>query len=61
MVGVISYGVHIPIHRMYEVYKQLQYKAGNRQVKNAAIGLTHNQGGEPGAAVLSVAIIGNEK
>lgn len=49
------------LRMMYEVYKQLQYKAGNRQVKNAKIGLTHNQGGEPGAAVVSVAIVGNEK
>jgi acetyl-CoA C-acetyltransferase len=49
------------LRMMYEVYKQLQGKAGNRQVKNASIGLTHNQGGEPGAAVVSVAIVGNEK
>ena len=44
-----------------EVYKQLQSKAGDRQVDNPGIGLTHNQGGEPGAAVVSVAIVGNEK
>ncbi len=44
---------------MYEVYKQLQGKAGPRQVKNPGLGLTHNQGGEPGAATVSVAIVGN--
>jgi len=49
------------LRMMYEVYKQLQDKAGDRQVKNPKIGLTHNQGGEPGAAVVSVAIVGNEK
>ena len=49
------------LRMMYEVYKQLQNKAGDRQIKNPSIGLTHNQGGEPGAAVVSVAIVGNEK
>jgi acetyl-CoA C-acetyltransferase len=49
------------LRMMYEVYKQLQCKADKRQVKNPTIGLTHNQGGEPGAAVVSVAIVGNEK
>jgi acetyl-CoA C-acetyltransferase len=49
------------LRMMYEVYKQLQGKADKRQVKNPSIGLTHNQGGEPGAAVVSVAIVGNEK
>ena len=49
------------LRMMYEVYKQLQNKAGDRQIKNPTIGLTHNQGGEPGAAVVSVAIVGNAK
>jgi acetyl-CoA C-acetyltransferase len=48
------------IRMMYEVYKQLQGKAGKRQVKNPRLGLTHNQGGEPGAATVSVLIAGNE-
>ena len=48
------------LRMMYEVYKQLQGKAGPRQVKNPRIGLTHNQGGEPGAATVSVIIAGNE-
>jgi acetyl-CoA C-acetyltransferase len=48
------------LRMMYEVYKQLQGKAGPRQVKNPRLGLTHNQGGEPGAATVSVAIVGNE-
>jgi acetyl-CoA C-acetyltransferase len=49
------------LRMMYEVYKQLQGKAGPRQVKNPRLGLTHNQGGEPGAATVSVLIAGNEK
>jgi acetyl-CoA C-acetyltransferase len=49
------------LRMMYEVYKQLQGKAEKRQIKNPSIGLTHNQGGEPGAAVVSVSIVGNEK
>lgn len=48
------------LRMMYEVYKQLQEKAGPRQVKNPNLGLTHNQGGEPGAATVSVTIVGNE-
>jgi len=48
------------LRMMYEVYKQLQGKAGPRQVKNPRLGLTHNQGGEPGAATVSVVIVGNE-
>jgi len=49
------------LRMMYEVYKQLQNKAGDRQIKNPIIGLTHNQGGEPGAAVVSVTVVGNDK
>ena len=48
------------LRMMYEVYKQLQGKAGPRQLKNPRLGLTHNQGGEPGAATVSVFIVGNE-
>jgi acetyl-CoA C-acetyltransferase len=42
----------------YEVYKQLQGKAGPRQVKNAHTGLTHNAGGIVGALNAAVAILG---
>jgi len=44
----------------YEVYKQLQEKAGPRQVKNARIGLTHNLGGLPTYFNCAVAIFGRE-
>lgn len=49
------------LRMMYEVYKQLQGKAGPRQVKNARLGLTHNLGGNAGTGIASVFIVGNEK
>ena len=48
------------LRMLYEVYKQLQEKAGPRQVKDPRLGLTHNQGGKPGSATVSVIIAGNE-
>jgi len=48
------------IRMVYEIYKQLQEKAGPRQVKNARIGLTHNLGGVPAYFNCAVAIIGRE-
>jgi acetyl-CoA C-acetyltransferase len=46
------------VRMLYEVYKQLQGKAGPRQVKNPKLGLTHNLGGQPPGAIVSVAIAG---
>lgn len=44
----------------YEIYKQIQGKVvePSRQVKNARIGLCHNQGGHPGRFVCGVIIYG---
>jgi acetyl-CoA C-acetyltransferase len=42
----------------YEIYKQLQEKAGPRQVKNAKVGLTHNAGGMIGSLNAAVGILG---
>ncbi|MDR3500089.1 MAG: acetyl-CoA acetyltransferase [Parvibaculum sp.] len=42
----------------YEMYLQLQGRAGERQLKNPRIGLTHNLGGAPSSNVCSVTIIG---
>jgi acetyl-CoA C-acetyltransferase len=42
----------------YEVYKQLQGKCGERQVKDARVGLAHTLGGPP--QVACVAVYGNE-
>ncbi|OGP65935.1 MAG: acetyl-CoA acetyltransferase, partial [Deltaproteobacteria bacterium RBG_13_53_10] len=49
------------LRMMYEVYKQLQGKAGPRQVKNPRFGLSHNLGGNAGMGIGSCAILGNEK
>ena len=46
------------IRMIYEVYKQLQDKAGPRQIGKADLGLTHNLGGRPGSFTSSVAIFG---
>lgn len=46
------------LRMIYEVYKQLQGKAGPRQVKKADLGLTHNLGGHPGHFTCAVAIFG---
>jgi acetyl-CoA C-acetyltransferase len=48
------------LRMMYEVYKQLQEKAGPRQVKNPRLGMTHNLGGiVPGACIAACSIVGN--
>jgi acetyl-CoA C-acetyltransferase len=48
------------IRMMYEIYKQLQGKADKRQVADAKVGLTHNLGGIPGSASVSVSIVSKE-
>jgi len=46
------------LRMMYEMYKQLQGKADDRQVKDPKIGLTVNIGGFPQMNLVSVAIVG---
>jgi len=46
------------LRMMYEMYKQLQGKAGARQVKNPKFGLTHNLGGVPPRNVVSIFVVG---
>ncbi|TET16755.1 MAG: acetyl-CoA acetyltransferase [Dehalococcoidia bacterium] len=46
------------LRMMYEMYKQLQGKAGPRQIKDPKFGLTHNMGGIPPLNVVSVCIAG---
>ncbi|MBI2867704.1 MAG: acetyl-CoA acetyltransferase, partial [Chloroflexi bacterium] len=46
------------IRMIYEGYKQLQAKAGPRQVKGASLALSHTMGGPP--QVACVTIIGSE-
>jgi len=42
------------VRMIYENYKQLQGKAGPRQVKNASVGLTHNLGGAPNTCGITI-------
>jgi acetyl-CoA C-acetyltransferase len=58
--GLKSYGHPIGatgVRMIHDIYKQLQGKAGPRQIKNAEIGLAHTLGG-PGA-IGCVFILGN--
>ncbi|MDD5174851.1 MAG: acetyl-CoA acetyltransferase [Sterolibacterium sp.] len=48
------------IRMLYEMYLQLQGRAGARQLANPKIGLTHNLGGQPSQNVCSVSIVGLE-
>jgi acetyl-CoA C-acetyltransferase len=48
------------LRMIYEVYKQVQGKAGARQVKNARLGLTHNLASLVGQNVAAIAILGSE-
>ena len=47
------------LRMLYEMYLQLQGKAGDRQIKDPKLGLTHNLGGFPAMSVCSVAIVGH--
>lgn len=61
--GLKSFGHPIGasgIRMLYEVYKQLQGKAGPRQLKKADIGVTHNLGGLPGSFSCGVSIWGRK-
>jgi acetyl-CoA C-acetyltransferase len=46
------------LRMIYEVYKQLQGRAGPRQRNHPQLGLTHDIGGRPGSFICSVAILG---
>ena len=46
------------LRMLYEMYLQIQGKAGPRQLKNPRIGMTHNLGGAPRENISSVAIVG---
>ncbi|KRA65005.1 acetyl-CoA acetyltransferase [Caulobacter sp. Root655] len=48
------------LRMLYEMYLQLQGRAGERQLRDPVFGMTHNLGGAPASNVCSVAIIGQE-
>jgi acetyl-CoA C-acetyltransferase len=46
------------LRMLYEMYLQLQGRAGKRQLPNPRFGLTHNLGGAPAQNVSAIAIVG---
>ncbi len=46
------------LRMLYEMYNQLLGRAGERQLSDPKIGLTHNLGGFPHQNVSSIAIVG---
>ena len=46
------------LRMMYEIYNQLLGRAGERQLPNVSMGLTHNLGGVPYLGVAAVSVIG---
>ncbi len=46
------------LRMMYELYLQIQHRAGDRQLGDPVLGLSHNLGGFPSQNVASVAIVG---
>ena len=49
------------LRMLYEMYLQLQGKAGARQLNNPRYGLTHNLGGVPHQNVCAISIVGKYK
>ena len=59
--GLKSFGHPIGasgLRMMYEMWLQLRGEAGDRQIKDPKVGLTHNLGGLPGNCVSLVAVVG---
>lgn len=48
------------LRMLYECWLQLRGEAGERQIADPRLGLTHNLGGRPGACVSFVSIVGSE-
>lgn len=62
--GLKSFGHPIGasgLRMMYEMWLQLRGEAGERQIDNPKLGLTHNLGGRPGKCVSFVSIVGKER
>jgi acetyl-CoA C-acetyltransferase len=49
------------LRMLYECWLQLRGEAGERQLSDPRLGLTHNLGGRPGQCVSFVAIVGAER
>jgi acetyl-CoA C-acetyltransferase len=46
------------LRMIYEVYQQLQGRAGERQLPAASLGLTHNLGGVPYLGIAAISVLG---
>ena len=46
------------LRMQYEMYKQLQGKADQRQIKDPRLGLVHNLGGPPSSPAIACVIVG---
>jgi acetyl-CoA C-acetyltransferase len=61
--GLKSFGHPIGasgLRMLFECWLQFRGEAGERQLKDPKLGLTHNLGGQPGACVSFVSIVGKE-
>src|SRR5216684_3667398 len=61
--GLKSFGHPIGasgLRMMYEMWLQMRGEAGQRQIKNPTVGLTHNLGGAPGRCVSFVSVVGSQ-
>ena len=61
--GLKSFGHPIGasgLRMMYEMWLQMRGEAGQRQIKNPKVGLTHNLGGAPGRCVSFVSVVGSQ-
>ncbi len=59
--GLKSFGHPIGasgLRMMYEMWLQLRGEAGERQIENPQLGLTHNLGGAPGRCVSFISVVG---
>jgi acetyl-CoA C-acetyltransferase len=62
--GLKSFGHPIGasgLRMLFECWAQFRGEAGERQIDDPKLGLTHNLGGEPGACVSFVSIVGAEQ
>jgi acetyl-CoA C-acetyltransferase len=60
--GLKSFGHPIGasgLRMMYEMWLQLRGEAGERQIRDPKLGLTHNLGGAPGRCVSFVSVVGS--
>ena len=62
--GLKSFGHPIGasgLRMLFECWSQFRGEAGERQLDDPKLGLTHNLGGQPGACVSFVSVVGTEQ